>query len=89
MWPTALRSNVGSPQHKYRIAPTRICVVCYTIKPQLLIALTILYAQLDIGITSSCMFNKMRSIRLGENVVMEETQVSKGEVERFITSPYS
>ena len=35
------------------------------------------------------MFNKMRSIRLGENVVMEETQVSKGEVERFITSPYS
>ena len=39
-------------------------MVSSTIKSQLLIALTILYAQLFIGIISSCMFNKMRSIRL-------------------------
>jgi len=62
-------------------------MVYHTIKPQLLIALTILYAQLDIGITSSCMFNKIHSIGLTKKREEHEIPPAKKSISRFACLP--
>lgn len=57
-------------------------MVYHTIKSQLLIALTILYAQVNVCVMSSCMFNKIRSIksieRRGEREVPPSKKLSPG-----------
>lgn len=62
-------------------------MVCHTIKSQLLITLTILYAQVNVCVMYNCMFNKTRSIKSIERREGHEVPPSKKSISRFVCLP--